>query len=60
MKKIVANVVERNYYQVTVEVEDGATESDIYNAIKEAYMEDDYEIIEQYIFEINDMKELEK
>lgn len=57
MKKVTAEIIEKNRYLVTVEVKDNATEDDIYNAIEEAYMEDDYENIEQYIQEITNIKE---
>lgn len=60
MKKVTAEIIEKNRFLVTVEVEDDATEDDIYNAIEEAYMEDDYENIEQYIQEITDIKVHEK
>ena len=38
MKKVTAEVIEKNRYLVTVEVEDNATDGDIYNAIEDAYM----------------------
>lgn len=60
MKKVTAEVIEKNRFLVTVEVEDDATEDDIYNAIEEAYMEDDYENIEQYIYDITNIKVCEK
>ena len=60
MKKVTAEIIEKNRFLVTVEVEDDATEDDIYNAIGEAYMEDDYENIEQYIYDITNIKVCEK
>ena len=48
MKKVTAEVIEKNRFLVTVEVKDNATEKDIYNAIEDAYMGDDYKVIEQY------------
>lgn len=56
MKKVTAEVIEKNRFLVTVEVKDNATEEDIYNAIEEAYMEDDCENIEQYIYDITNIK----
>lgn len=46
--------------KVTVEVKDNATEKDIYNAIEDAYMGDDYKVIEQYIHDITNIKVCEK
>ena len=60
MKKVTAEIIEKNRFLVTVEVEDDATEYDIYKAVENAYMEDDYENIEQYIQEITDIKVHEK
>lgn len=60
MKKVTAEIIEKNRFLVTLEVEDDYTEEDIYNAIEEAYMEDDYENIEQYIYEITNIKVEEK
>lgn len=56
MKKVTAEIIEKNRFLVTLEVEDDYTEEDIYNAIEEAYMEDDCENIEQYIYEITNIK----
>lgn len=41
---------------MTVKVEDDATDDDIYDEIVNTYIRDDYEIIEQYIQEITDIK----
>ena len=56
MKKVTAEVIEKNRFLVTVKVEDDATDDDIYDEIVNAYIRDDYEIIEQYIQEITDIK----
>lgn len=56
MKKVTAEVIEKNHFLVTVEVKDNATEKDIYNAIEDAYMEDDCETIEQHIYDITNIK----
>lgn len=60
MKKVTAEISETNRYLATIEVEDNATEADIYKAIVEAYIEDDYETIEQYVFDISNIKVCEK
>lgn len=57
MKKVTAEIIEKNRFLVTLVVEDDYTEKDIYNAIEEAYMGDDYKVIEQYIQEITNIKE---
>lgn len=56
MKTVTATVIEKNYLKVTVEVEDDATESAIYNEIVNAYMADDYEAIEQWIYDVTNIK----
>lgn len=56
MKKVTAEIIEKNRFLVTVEVKDNATEEDIYNAIEEAYIDDDYKIIEQYRHDIINIK----
>ena len=60
MKKVTAEVIEKNRYLVTVEVEDNATDGDIYNAIEDVYMVDDYKVIEQFIHDITNIKVCEK
>lgn len=60
MKKVTAEVIEKNRFLVTVEVEDDATESAIYDEIVNAYIEDDYETIEQNIYDITNIKVKEK
>lgn len=56
MKKVTAEVIEKNRFLVTVEVEDDATESAIYDEIVNAYIEDDYETIEQWIYDVTNIK----
>ena len=56
MKKVTAEVIEKNRFLVTVKGEDDATDDDIYDEIVNTYIRDDYEIIEQYIQEITDIK----
>lgn len=60
MKKVTAEIIEKNRFLVTVKVEDDATESAIYDEIVNAYMEDDYETIEQNIYDITNIKVEEK
>lgn len=60
MKKVTAEVIEKNRFLVTVKVEDDATESAIYDEIVNAYMADDYETIEQCIYDITNIKVKEK
>lgn len=60
MKKVTAEVIEKNHFLVTVEVKDNATEKDIYNAIEDAYMVDDCEAIEQCIYDVTNIKVCEK
>lgn len=56
MKKVTAEIIEKNRFLVTVEVEDDATESAIYDAIVDAYVEDDYEVVEQFIYDVTNIK----
>jgi hypothetical protein len=56
MKKVTAEIIEKNRFLVTLVVEDDYTEKDIYNAIEEAYMDDDYKVIEQYVHDITNIK----
>lgn len=56
MKKVTAEVIKKNRFLVTVEVEDDATESAIYDAIVDAYVEDDYEVVEQFIYDVTNIK----
>lgn len=66
MKKVTAEVIEKNRYLVTVEVEDNATDDDIYDAIVRAYIWDDTymgdgcKVIEQYIYDVTNIKVKEK
>ena len=65
-KKVTAEVIEKNRYLVTVEVEDNATDGDIYDAIVRAYIGDDTymgdscKVIEQYIYDVTNIKVKEK
>jgi hypothetical protein len=66
MKKVTAEVIEKNRYLVTVEVEDNATDGDIYDAIVRAYIGDDTymgdscKVIEQFIYDVTNIKVKEK
>ena len=60
MKKVTAEVIEKNRYLVTVEVEDNATNEDIEKAINVAYLDDDCEVLEQRLHEITNIKVEEK
>lgn len=59
-------VIEKNRYLVTVEVEDNATDGDIYDAIVRAYIGDDTymgdscKVIEQFIYDVTNIKVKEK
>lgn len=50
----------RIVFLVTVKVEDDATESAIYDEIVNAYIADDYEAIEQCIYDVTNIKVEEK
>lgn len=62
MKKVTAEVIEKNHFLVTAEVEDNATDGDIYDAIVRAYIGDDTymgdscKVIEQYIYDVTEYK----
>lgn len=60
MKKVTAEVIEKNRFLVTVKVEDDATDDDIYDEIVNTYIRDDYEIIEQFIYDVTNIKVEEK
>lgn len=60
MKKVTAEVIEKNRFLVTVKGEDDATESAIYDEIVNAYIADDYEAIEQCIYDVTNIKVEEK
>lgn len=59
MKKVTAEIIETTRFKATVEVEDDATEKDIYNEIDLAYI-DDCELIEETFYEITNIKVEEK
>ena len=42
MKKVIATVIETNEYEIEIDVENDATEDEIWDAVKEVYLEDDY------------------
>lgn len=42
MKKVIATVIEKNEYEIEIDVENDATEDEIWGALEEAYLEDDY------------------
>ena len=60
MKKVTAEVIEKNRFLVTVKVEDDATDDDIYDEIVNTYIRDDYEVIEQCIDDVANIKVCEK
>lgn len=58
--KIAKEVIEKNRFLVTVKVEDDATESAIYDEIVNTYIADDCEAIEQWIYDVTNIKVEEK
>lgn len=48
MKKVIATVIETNEYEIEIDVENDATEYEIWNAVKEAYFEDDYNNVDSH------------
>lgn len=48
MKKVIATVIETNEYEIEIDVENDATEDEIWNAVKEAYLEDDYNNVDSH------------
>ena len=42
MKTVIATVIEKNEYRIKIDVENDATEDEIWDAVKEVYLEDDY------------------
>lgn len=48
MKKVIATVIETNEYEIEIDVENDATEDEIWNAVKEAYFEDDYNNVDSH------------
>lgn len=48
MKKVIATVIKKNEYRIQIDVENDATEDEIWDALKEAYLEDDYNNVDSY------------
>lgn len=48
MKKVIATVIETNEYEIEIDVENDATEDEIWDAVKEAYLEDDYNNVDSH------------
>lgn len=48
MKTVIATVIEKNEYRIEIDVENDATEDEIWNAVKEAYFEDDYNNVDSH------------
>lgn len=48
MKKVIATVIETNEYEIKIDVENDATEDEIWDALKEAYLEDDYNNVDSH------------
>ncbi|WP_418948258.1 hypothetical protein [Phascolarctobacterium faecium] len=42
MKTVIATVIEKNEYEIKLDVENDATEDEIKDVIEEAYMDDDH------------------
>ena len=42
MKTVIATVIEKNEYRIEIDVETDATEDEIWDAVEEVYLEDDY------------------
>ena len=42
MKTVIATIIEKNEYRIEIDVENDATEDEIWDAVKEVYLEDDY------------------
>lgn len=42
MKTVIATVIEKNEYEIEIDVENDATEDEIWDAVKKVYLEDDY------------------
>lgn len=41
MKTVIATVIEKNEYEIEIDVENDATEDEIWDAVKKVYLEDD-------------------
>lgn len=48
MKTVIATIIEKNEYRIEIDVENDATEDEIWDALKEAYLEDDYNNVDSY------------
>lgn len=48
MKTVIATVIEKNEYRIEINVENDATEDEIWDAVKEAYFEDDYNNVDSH------------
>lgn len=48
MKTVIATVIEKNEYEIEIDVENDATEDEIWDAVKEAYLEDDYNNVDSH------------
>ena len=42
MKTVIATVIEKNEYEIEIDVENDATEDEIWDAVKKVYLEADY------------------
>ena len=42
MKTVIATIIEKNEYRIEIDVENDATEDEIWDSVKEVYLEDDY------------------
>lgn len=42
MKTVIATIIEKNEYEIKLDVENDATEDEIKDVIEEAYMDDDH------------------
>lgn len=48
MKTVIATVIEKNEYRKQIDVENDTTEDEIWDALKEAYLEDDYNNVDSH------------
>lgn len=48
MKTVIATVIEKHEYEIEIDVENDATEDEIWDAVKEAYLEDDYNNVDSH------------
>ena len=42
MKTVIATIIEKNEYRIKIDVENDATEDEIWDAVEEVYWKDDY------------------